>query len=136
MTKSNAAASLAALVSFLEAHRPGAKQEGRSDTGETTFGPNARRKLPDDIGIHRFGERALHADRGPMLVERVALEHAQAAAAHADWRRVQILIDGALRERDGLRVAPCDQKPQEALAFGQTWHGISASRARFRRPLD
>src|SRR5438445_7726437 len=95
--------------------------------------PSLLRKLPLDIGIHRLGERALHTDRGTMLVERIALEHAKAAPAHADRRRVQKLIDGALGERDGLRVAPCDQKAQEALALGQTWHGISASRLlRFR----
>lgn len=103
-------------------------QEAESDRAKRHSAPSLLRKLPNDVGIHRFRERALHADRSAMLVERVALEHAQAAAAHAHRRGVQILVDGACRERDGLRVAPCDQKPQEALAFGQAWRGTSASR--------
>ena len=98
----------------------------KSARGDGAKLPSLLRQLPLDISVHRFGKRALHADREVVLVERIALEHAQAAPAGADRRRVQILIDGALGDRDGLRISPRDQEPQEALAFGQAGHGISA----------
>ncbi|MCS3726513.1 hypothetical protein [Bradyrhizobium betae] len=51
-----------------------------------------------------------------MLVERIALEHAQAASAGADWRRVEILIDRALGERDGLG------SPLAISSRSRLWH--------------
>ena len=44
---------------------------GLAGTGKSA---SLLRELPLDIGIHRLGERALHADRGHMQLERILRE--------------------------------------------------------------